>query len=348
MKRFKILICLIISVVLLGGCGKNKDIAGEKLYVYNWGEYIDESILKDFEKETGIKVIYETFTQNEDMYMRIKEGGSNYDVVVPSDYMIERMISEDMLMEMDMSKLSNFKNIGEDYLNMEYDPEQKYSVPYFWGTVGILYNKKMVKEKPESWSVLWDKKYKDNIIMMDSTRDSIGIALIKDGYSMNSRNMKELEQAKNDLIEQKKIVMAYLVDEIKSQMVNEEAALAPVYTGDAIVAMNENENLDYVIPKEGSNIWFDAMVIPKEAKNVENAYKFIDYVLRPEVSAKIAEYVEYSTPNTEAYKLLENDLNFKEVAYPDLSQYPNLEVFKNPSDYNKVFTDIWAEVKAAR
>lgn len=348
MKRFKILICLIISISLLAGCGKDKETSGEKLYVYNWGEYIDESILKDFEKETGIKVIYETFTQNEDMYMRIKEGGSSYDVVVPSDYMIERMISEDMLMEMDFSKLSNFKNIGEDYLNMEYDPEQKYSVPYFWGTVGILYNKKMVKEKPESWSVLWDKQYKDNIIMMDSTRDSIGIALIKDGYSMNSRNMDELNKAKKDLIEQKKIVMAYLVDEIKSQMVNEEAALAPVYSGDAVVAMSENEDLDYVIPKEGSNIWFDAMVIPKEAKNVENAYKFIDYVLRPEVSAKIAEYVEYSTPNTEAYKLIEEDLSFKEVAYPDLSQYPNLEVFKNPSDYNKIFTDIWAEVKAAR
>lgn len=348
MKRFKILIFLIISVGLLGGCGKSKETSGEKLYVYNWGEYIDESILKDFEKETGIKVIYETFTQNEDMYMRIKEGGSNYDVVVPSDYMIERMISEDMLMEMDFSKLSNFKNIGEDYLNMEYDPEQKYSVPYFWGTVGILYNKKMVKEKPESWNVLWDKQYKDNIIMMDSTRDSIGIALIKDGYSMNSRNMDELNKAKKDLIEQKKIVMAYLVDEIKSQMVNEEAALAPVYSGDAVVAMSENEDLDYVIPKEGSNIWFDAMVIPKEARNVENAYKFIDYVLRPEIGAKIAEYVEYSTPNTEAYKIIEEDLSFKEVAYPDLSQYPNLEVFKNPSDYNKIFTDIWAEVKAAR
>lgn len=348
MKRLKILICLIISISLLAGCGKDKEISREKLYVYNWGEYIDESILKDFEKETGIKVIYETFTQNEDMYMRIKEGGSSYDVVVPSDYMIERMISEDMLMEMDLSKLSNFKNIGEDYLNMEYDPEQKYSVPYFWGTVGILYNKKMVKEKPQSWSVLWDKQYKDNIIMMDSTRDSIGIALIKDGYSMNSRNMNELNKAKKDLIEQKKIVMAYLVDEIKSQMVNEEAALAPVYSGDAVVAMSENEDLDYVIPKEGSNIWFDAMVIPKEAKNVENAYKFIDYVLRPEVSAKNAEYVEYSTPNTEAYKLIEEDLSFKEVAYPDLSQYPNLEVFKNPSDYNKIFTDIWAEVKAAR
>lgn len=348
MKRFKILICLIISISLLAGCGKDKETSGEKLYVYNWGEYIDESILKDFEKETGIKVIYETFTQNEDMYMRIKEGGSSYDVVVPSDYMIERMISEDMLMEMDFSKLSNFKNIGEDYLNMEYDPEQKYSVPYFWGTVGIFYNKKMVKEKPESWSVLWDKQYKDNIIMMDSTRDSIGIALIKDGYSMNSRNMDELNKAKKDLIEQKKIVMAYLVDEIKSQMVNEEAALAPVYSGDAVVAMSENEDLDYVIPKEGSNIWFDAMVIPKEAKNVENAYKFIDYVLRPEIGAKIAEYVEYSTPNTEAYKLIEEDLSFKEVAYPDLSQYPNLEVFKNPSDYNKIFTDIWAEVKAAR
>lgn len=348
MKRFKILICFAISIIILSGCGKESETSGEKLYVYNWGEYIDETILKDFEEETGIKVIYETFTQNEDMYMRIKEGGSNYDVVVPSDYMIERMISEDMLLPMEMSKIPNFKNIGKEYQNMEYDPEQKYSVPYFWGTVGILYNKNMVKETPNSWKALWDKKYKDNIIMMDSTRDSIGIALIKDGYSMNSRNMKELTQVKKDLIEQKKIVMAYLVDEIKSQMVNEEAALAPSYSGDAIVAMNENENLDYVIPKEGSNIWFDAMVIPKDAKNVENAYKFINYILRPEVGAKIAEYVEYSTPNVESYKLIKDDIKFKEVSYPDLSKYDNLEVFKNPSDFNKVFTDIWAEVKAAR
>lgn len=348
MKRFKILICFAISIIILSGCGKESETSGEKLYVYNWGEYIDETILKDFEEETGIKVIYETFTQNEDMYMRIKEGGSNYDVVVPSDYMIERMISEDMLLPMEMSKIPNFKNIGKEYQNMEYDPEQKYSVPYFWGTVGILYNKNMVKETPNSWKALWDKKYKDNIIMMDSTRDSIGIALIKDGYSMNSRNMKELTQAKKDLIEQKKIVMAYLVDEIKSQMVNEEAALAPSYSGDAIVAMNENENLDYIIPEEGSNIWFDAMVIPKDAKNVENAYKFINYILRPEVGAKIAEYVEYSTPNVESYKLIKEDIKFKEVSYPDLSKYDNLEVFKNPSDFNKVFTDIWAEVKAAR
>lgn len=348
MKKTKLLIIFITLIFTLTGCGEENSTKGEKLYVYNWGEYIDESVISDFEKETGIKVIYETFTQNEDMYMRIKEGGSNYDLVIPSDYMIERMISEEMLMEIDVKRLKNFKNIGDKYLNMDFDKEQKYSVPYFWGTVGILYNEKMVEKEPDSWEVLWDKKYKDNIIMMDSTRDSIGIALLKNGYSMNSRNMDELEQAKEDLIKQKKIVMAYLVDEIKSQMVNEEAALAPMYSGDAVAAMNENENLKYTIPKEGSNLWFDAMVMPKNAKNIENAYKFIDYILEPEVGATIAEYVEYSTPNIKSYEIIKDSLEHEDVSYPDLSKYKNLEIFKNPGEYNKVFSDIWAEVKAAR
>lgn len=345
MKKITLGIILILSVFIMASCGKDS-ASGEKLYVYNWGEYMDESVIKDFEKETGIKVIYETFTQNEDMYMRIKEGGSNYDLVIPSDYMIERMISEDMVQEIDTTKLENFKNIGKDYLNKEYDPEQKFSVPYFWGTVGILYNKEMIKEVPDSWNVLWDEKHKNEIIMMDSTRDSIGIALIKNGYSMNSRNMEELNKAKEELIAQKSLVKAYLVDEMKGQMVNEEAALAPAYSGDAVAAMIENENLAYVIPKEGSNIWFDSMVIPKEAKNVENAYKFMDFILRPENAAKIADYVGYSTPNTEAVKLLDESLDFKEVAYPDLSKYNNLEVFKNPADFNQQYSEIWAEVKA--
>ncbi|QQK07446.1 spermidine/putrescine ABC transporter substrate-binding protein [Miniphocaeibacter halophilus] len=346
MKNIKILIILILSVFLLSGCN-NKTIKGEKVYVYNWGEYIDESVLKSFEEDTGIKVIYEQFTQNEDMYMKIKEGGSTYDLIFPSDYMVERLIEEDMIQPINMANIPNIKNIGKEYLNMEYDPEQKYSIPYFWGTVGILYNEKLVDDKVDSWEILWNKKYAHKIIMMDSTRDSIGIALIKNGFSMNSRNLKELEIAKKDLIKQKPIVRAYLVDEMKGQMVNNEAALAPAYSGDAMDAMSENPDLKYVVPKEGTNLWFDAMAIPKNAKNVKNAEKFINYILEPKNAAKIAEYIGYSSPNTEAVKLLDEEIQNSQVAYPDLSTLGKLEIFKNPRDINSVYSEIWAEVKAA-
>ncbi|MDL2311000.1 spermidine/putrescine ABC transporter substrate-binding protein [Peptostreptococcaceae bacterium OttesenSCG-928-C18] len=346
MKKTKFIIIFLISIFLLVSC-KDEAHTGEKVYVYNWGEYIDESVVKSFEKETGIKVIYEQFTQNEDMYMKLKEGGSNYDIIFPSDYMIERLIKEDMLKEINMKKIPNIKNIGKQYLNMEYDPEQKYSIPYFWGTVGILYNEKLVDEKVDSWDILWNKKYEYKIIMMDSTRDSIGISLIRNGYSMNSRNLKELEVAKKDLIAQKPIVRAYLVDEMKGQMVNNEAVLAPAYSGDAMDAMSENEDLKYVVPKEGANLWFDAMAIPKNAKNVENAEKFINYILEPENAAKIADYIGYSSPNVEGVKLLDEEIQNSEVAYPNLEKLPKMEIFKNPSDFNTVYTEIWAEVKAA-
>lgn len=346
MKK-KILSILLSLVMIFSLVSCKKDIK-DVVYVYNWGEYIDESLLRDFEKETGIKVVYEVFEQNEDMYMKLKNGGSNYDVVVPSDYMIERMISENMLEEIDREKIPNFKNITEDFLNEDYDPEGKYSIPYLWGTVGIVYNSKLIDEKVDSWHILWDKKYKDEIIMMNSTRDSIGVALIKNNYSMNSRNIDELNKAKEDLIKQKPLVFAYLVDETKSQMVNGEAKLAVMYSGDALTAMEENENLRYVVPKEGSNIWFDSMCIPKGAKNKENAEKFIDYILRPEVSAAIGEYVGYSLPNKEGVKLLPEDMQNDEVAYPNLKELPKMEVFKDPKDINSVYDDIWAEVKLSK
>ncbi|WP_099203399.1 ABC transporter substrate-binding protein [Miniphocaeibacter massiliensis] len=351
MKKTKILLILMTLVLVLVSCkddSKNGEkVSGEKVYVYNWGDYIDESVIKSFEEETGIKVIYEQYTQNEDMYMKLKEGGSTYDLIFPSDYMIERLISEDMLQEIDMRNIPNLKNIGKEYLNMDYDKEQKYSIPYFWGTVGILYNEKFVKEEVDSWGILWDKKYEHKIIMMDSTRDSIGISLIRNGYSMNSRDMEELEIAKKDLIKQKTIVRAYLVDEMKGQMVNNEAALAPAYSGDAMEAMSENEDLKYTVPKEGANLWFDAMAIPKNAKNVENAEKFINYILEPENGAKIADYIGYSSPNVEAVKLLDEEIQNSEVAYPDIKKLPKMEIFKNPSEFNSVYTEIWAEVKAA-
>src|SRR5699024_4492672 len=324
----KKILTIILSVVMILSITSCKKEEKDVVYVYNWGEYIDESLLRDFENETGIKVVYEVFEQNEDMYMKLKNGGSNYDVVVPSDYMIERMISEDMLDEIDKEKIPNLKNITEEFLNEDYDPEGKYSIPYLWGTVGIVYNSKLVDEEVDSWDILWNEKYKDEIIMMNSTRDSIGISLIKNNYSMNSRNIDELNKAKEDLIKQKPLVFAYLVDETKSQMVNGEAKLAVMYSGDALTAMDENEDLRYVVPKEGSNIWFDSMCIPKGAKNKENAEKFINYILRPEVSAAIGEYVGYSLPNKEGIKLLPEEMQNNEVAYPDLKKLPKMEVFK--------------------
>lgn len=344
-KKIISLFIFFIMIVSIVSCEKdNKEV----VYVYNWGEYIDESLLKEFEDETGIKVIYEVFEQNEDMYMKLKNGGSNYDVVVPSDYMVERLISENMLEKIDKSKIPNIENINEEFLKADYDKSGEYSIPYLWGTVGILYNEKQVNEKVDSWNILWDKKYKDEIIMMNSTRDSIGVALIKNGFSMNSRNQEELEKAKDSLIEQKPLVYAYLVDETKGQMVNGEAKLALMYSGDALTAMEENKDLKYIVPKEGSNIWFDSMCIPKGANNKENAEKFINFILRPDVSAKIGEYVGFSLPNKAGVELLDEEIQKNKVAYPDLKTLPNMEVFKDPKDINPIYDDIWAEVKLSR
>ena len=341
----KKILLFLLTILVLTSCSKDES---NVLYVYNWGEYIEPALLDKFEKETGIKVIYDTFEQNEDMYMKVKEGGSNYDVVVPSDYMAEKMIKQGMLEKIDYSKIPNFKYIDQRFKNLDYDPKNEYTVPYMWGTVGILYNKNKVKEKVDSWNILWDEKYKDNIIMMNSTRDTLGVALKRLGYSMNSRNDAELEKAKQSLIKQKDLVLAYLVDETKTQMVNEEADLAVMYSGDAIVSKGENENLEYVIPKEGSNIWYDSMVIPKNAKNVSGAEKFIDYMLRPEVQAKNAEYcVGYTSPVKGVKELLPDEIKNSKVAYPDIEKLPPLESFRDLGDFIKVYDRLWTEINAS-
>lgn len=339
----KKILLFLLTILILTSCSKDDS---NVLYVYNWGEYIEPALIEKFEKETGIKVIYDTFEQNEDMYMKVKEGGNNYDVVVPSDYMAEKMIKQGMLEKIDYSKIPNFKYIDEKFRNLDYDPKNEYTVPYMWGTVGILYNKNKVKENVDSWNILWDEKYKDNIIMMNSTRDTLGVALKRLGYSMNSRNEAELEKAKESLIKQKDIVLAYLVDETKNQMVNEEADMAVVYSGDAIVAKDENENLEYVIPKEGSNLWFDTLAILKNAKHKENAEKFINFLTDPENAKVNAEYIGYSLPATEAKKLLDKEVQEDVTAYPDLSKHKNMEIFKDPSDFVEKYDDIWADIKA--
>lgn len=343
--RMKLGIWLVLISLILGGCSLHPASRGDTVNVYNWGEYIDKDLLQQFEEETGIRVIYSNFNTNEDLYVKIKGGGSNYDVIVPSDYMIERMIREDMLRPIDWEHVPNMQYVDAAYQHHSYDPEQAYSAPYFWGTLGIVYNTTLVDEPVDSWDILWDEKYQREIIMLDSSRDSIGIALATLGYSMNSREPEQLRQAQALLSEQYDLVYAYLVDQTKDMMINGEAALAVMYSGDAVDAIDSNEDLAYAVPKEGSNLWFDAMVIPKTARNPENAEKFINFMLRPENAAQNAEYVWYSLPSTEAKELLGEELRDNPVAYPELSLLDQLEVFRDPGSFVRTYDEIWQAVK---
>ena len=338
-----------ICIVFIGGgfyYAKENDVMnGEKLVVYNWGEYIDPEVLTMFEEETGIDIVYEEFETNEILYPKISSGAIAYDVICPSDYMIQRMIENDLLSEINFDKIPNLKNIGKQYLEQsrQFDPENKYSVPYCWGTVGILYNKMMVDEPVDSWSILWDPKYKDNILMQDSVRDAFGVTLKYLGYSLNSIDLDELTEAKNLLIEQKPLVQAYVIDQVRDKMIGNEAALGVIYSGEAIYTQKENPNLEYVIPKEGSNIWIDSWVIPK------NAEKFINFLCRPDIALMNFEYITYSTPNEAARELIEDEsIRNSEIAFPDLSKYDNLETFQYlGTEADQVYGDLWNKVKSS-
>ena len=344
-----------ICIVFIGGgfyYAKENDVMnGEKLVVYNWGEYIDPEVLTMFEEETGIDIVYEEFETNEILYPKISSGAIAYDVICPSDYMIQRMIENDLLSEINFDNIPNLKNIGKQYLerSRQFDPENKYSVPYCWGTVGILYNKMMVDEPVDSWSILWDPKYKDNILMQDSVRDAFGVTLKYLGYSLNSIDLDELTEAKNLLIEQKPLVQAYVIDQVRDKMIGNEAALGVIYSGEAIYTQKENPNLEYVIPKEGSNIWIDSWVIPKNAEHKEYAEKFINFLCRPDIALMNFEYITYSTPNEAARELIEDEsIRNSEIAFPDLSKYDNLETFQYlGTEADQVYGDLWNKVKSS-
>lgn len=344
-----------ICIVFIGGgfyYAKESDVLNdEKLVVYNWGEYIDPEVLTMFEEETGIDIVYEEFETNEILYPKISSGAIAYDVICPSDYMIQRMIENDLLSEINFDNIPNLKNIGKQYLEQsrQFDPENKYSVPYCWGTVGILYNKMMIDEPVDSWSILWDPKYKDNILMQDSVRDAFGVTLKYLGYSLNSTDLDELTEAKNLLIEQKPLVQAYVIDQVRDKMIGNEAALGVIYSGEAIYTQKENPNLEYVIPKEGSNIWIDSWVIPKNAEHKENAEKFINFLCRPDIALMNFEYITYSTPNEAARELIEDEsIRNSEIAFPDLSKYDNLETFQYlGTEADQVYGDLWNKVKSS-
>lgn len=315
-------------------------------HLYNWGDYIDPGLLDRFEEETGYQVIYETFDSNEAMYTKVQQGGTGYDMVVPSEYMIERMIAEELVVQLDHSKIERLEHIDEEFLDLTFDPGNQYSIPYFWGTLGIAYNEELLEEPPLSWADLYDPKYEDSILMIDGAREVIGIGLQTLGYSLNSKDVSELEEAADKLVSLAPNMKALVADEIKMYMIQEEAALAVTYSGEAADMMWENEAISYVLPEEGSNLWFDNMVIPHTVQNQEAAYAFINFMLDPEVAAQNADYIGYSTPNESAMSYLPEETIQDEQFYPSQEMIDDLEVYEDLGpEYTGIYNDLFLEFK---
>ena len=346
------------TACLLSGCGKKSATgnAGE-VYVYNWGEYIDEAVITMFEEETGIKVVYDMFETNEEMYPVIEAGGVNYDVICPSDYMIQKMIENDLLAELNFDNIPNISEIDPEFMERSkaFDPENKYSVPYTWGTVGILYNTSMVapEDVPTKWADLWDEKFKGEILMQDSVRDAFMVALKSLGYSMNTKSESELQEAKGLLIQQKPLVQAYVVDQVRDKMIGGEAAIGVIYSGemlyiqDEVASLGLDYDLEYVLPEEGTNVWIDSWVIPKNAKNKENAEKWIDFLCRPDIAKMNFEYITYATPNKGAFDLLDEEIQNNKAVSPDIDSLENCEVFQYlGDDVDSIYNNLWKEVKS--
>ena len=348
MRKFALILCILIA---FSACAMGSASASaEELTVFNWFDYIDPAVIDLFEEETGITVKYVNFTTNEEMYTKIEAGAGTYDVIFPSDYMIERMIKHDMLEELDLSAMPNFANVMDRLKDPSYDPGNRFSVPYMWGTLGYLYNTEMVDEELTSWSALFDEKYAGNVIMMNSMRDSIGLALKYLGYSMNTRNEAELNEAKDLLIKQKqdKIQCGYLLDETKDKMVGGEAAIGVVYSGDAQYAIEKNESLVYVVPEEGSNIWVDGMCIPKGSKNVEGAMKFIDFLCREDIAAMNFDYIYYCSPIQAVVDGLDEEEAAQSTINPSEDVVSRCEYFNDVEDVMSLYENVWMEIRLAR
>ncbi len=337
---------------------KGKDVT---INVYNWGEYIsngdDDSLDINalFEELTGIRINYTQFDTNESLYAKLKSGGTTYDVIFPSDYMVSRMIDEDMLEPLDFENIPNFQYISEKFKNPSYDPENLYSVPYTWGTVGLIYNYDMLGFDPDSWDIMWDETYAKQILQFSNSRDAFAIALLRLGYSINTEDKLELDQAAQMLKEEKPMVQAYVMDQIFDKMQGNEAAIAPYYAGDAINMMAVNDSLRFVIPKEGTNLFFDAVCIPKHKEDTEESRlrklaseMYINFLNEPDIAAANIEYIQYSTPNDAALALLDEETRNNPIAYPSDEVLENTEVYVNLSEDTNLYLDqLWTQIMSA-
>ncbi|SBW05466.1 Spermidine/putrescine ABC transporter spermidine/putrescine-binding protein [uncultured Eubacteriales bacterium] len=331
----------------LSGCGST-GAAKNEVKVYNWGEYIDESIFDDFEAQTGIKVVYRTFTDNESMYANLSSGGADYDVIIPSDYMISRMIDEDMLEKLDFANIPNFSDIDPTLKNPDYDPTGEYSVPYTWGTVGIIYNTTKVTKPVDSWDILFDSDYAGQILMFDNSRDAIGIALKYLGYSYNTTDEQQIKEAVDLLVQQRSdgLVQSYVMDQIFDKLEGGEAAIGPYYAGDFITMHEVNPDLAFCLPKEGSNVFVDAMCIPKGAVNKANAEAFINFMCSTDAGLANCEATGYSTPLLSVRDALPDEVKNDSVAYPDSEALSRCESFVNlPQNILDLYDSEWLRLK---
>lgn len=326
-------------------------LRGTKLYVYNWGEYISDGadgsldVNAAFEEKYGIEVVYDTFDNNEVMYSKLKSGGVSYDVVIPSDYMIERMIAEDMLEKLDYSNIPNYKYIPEQYKNLAHDPKNEYSVPYTVGMVGLIYNTKMVDEAPTSWTALWDENYDGSILMFNNPRDAFAIAQSILGMDYNNESPVSWRVAAELLKQQKAVSPSYVNDEIFLKMESGEAALAPYYAGDFLTMQENNPDLDFVYPDEGVNFFVDGACVLKGAKNKLAAELYIDFLLDPEVALANAEYICYASPHTEVYTNPEYTFYENEILYPEQGRFKTQLFLNLDPEILALMSTLWDDVK---
>ena len=356
MKKILVLLLSIILILTYSGCSNSEKastgIGSRTLNVYNWGQYLSLGeegyidVLKEFTKATGIKVNYNVYDSNESMYTKLDTGGTSIDIVIPSDYMIERLIENDMLLKINYDNVPNFKYVDKEFKNLNYDPTNEYSVPYTYGTVGIIYNKKYVKEPVDSWNVLWNQNYKGKVLMFDNPRDAFGVAQTLLGYDVNNCTKEQYEHCFKKLVEQKPIVQQYVMDQIFEAMVSEEAWIAPYYAGDYFIMLEDNENLAFAYPKEGFNYFVDALCIPKSCKNKEEAEAFINFLCDPKISGKNMEYVGYSSPISKAKEYMDPEIANDPITYPSKKQLKKAYMFKNVSnDILQYVNNLWLKVK---
>ena len=353
-KLYSFLTGIVLVILVLWGISHQIEASmntknSDKLVIYNWGDYIDPDLLKEFTKETGIQVQYDTFDSNEAMYTKIKQGGTTYDIAIPSEYMIAKMMDEHLVEKLDQSKIKGMENIDPKLLNQSFDPGNQYSVPYFWGTLGIIYNTKMVKEAPKHWSDLWREEYRNDIMMYDGAREVMGIGLNTLGYSLNEKDPKKLQEAVDKLYTLTPNIKALVADEMKGYMIQNNAAIGVTFSGEASQMLEANKDLRYVVPTEASNLWFDNIVIPKTVKNKEAAYAFINFMLRPKNALKNALYVGYSTPNKKAKAMLPKEIQNDQSFYPSDETLDHLEVYQQlGKKLLGVYNDLYLQVKMYR
>ncbi|MBR7071609.1 MAG: spermidine/putrescine ABC transporter substrate-binding protein [Clostridia bacterium] len=363
-KIFSMILCIVLLLsCFLCGCGYqyadlnlrgsyNKDLKGTTLNVYNWGEYIPEGLdgsmhlIKEFEKVTGIKVNYSTYVSNETMYSQLKNGGVSYDIIIPSDYMISRLVKEDLIQKIDVSSLSNYDLIDSKYKGLYFDEKEEYSIPYSVGMVGIIYNKKQAPNIEHSWNVLWDEKYKDMALNFDNPRDAFMTAQMLLGQDVNSTNKADWDAAADKLKSGKSNLQGYVMDDIYAKMETGEATVAPYYAGDYLTMLENNPDLDFFYPEEGTNIFVDSICIPKNAKNIEAAMMFINFILEPDISLAIAECIGYASPNTSVINNKDYYYYQNKVLYPDEEDMPKVQYYYDIDEsIRSYYEKLWSDIK---